>query len=232
MESYNLSHQQLFALSLTAPILVTGPNPSYNTLATDTPQASANLLSSWWDITTEEDLRKTLHWLENEGGHTVYFIQCLKKLERMSFLQRRDYIAELMATNRDEYVRAKLTEHYRLDLGRFTVLAFDIARITLLVRTGHDVGWIDEQEAWTLLLRQADKIITNRMWDSHFDYLYSYMVGRAFGMKKDVAGIIESVNTAHALLTNHQSPWLSYAPWPKFTETDVAENSNTKQPLH
>ncbi len=223
METQILSQQQLFALSLTAPILVSWRTPQYTALTTGQSAEVGDMLQSWWDVTSEQGLREMITWLEKEGGHTVYFIRWIRKFETMTFMQRRDLIAHLKETDRDEYVRAKLVEHYRLDLGPYTILAFDIARITLLVRSGYDMGWIPEDEAWEILLRQADKIVQQRMWMSHFDYLYSYIVGRTFGMRKDVAGTLESIENAHRLITNYSSPWLSHAPWPTFDKTKSAE---------
>ena len=232
MHNKKLSQKQLFALSLTAPILVTGQNPQYDTLTTHTAEGAADLLSSWWGIENLQDLQETLHWLGEEGGHTAIYIQWKNHLERMSYLQRQKFIESLKDKNRDDYVRANVVERYRMELGAYSILAFDICRMTLLIRCGYDTGWLTEEEAWTGVLEQADRVINNRMWWSHLDYLYSFAVGRAFGMLRDGEGNLTDLREARTLLTDYNTPWLSYAPWPNF-ETEVEQKSiSNNHPLH
>jgi len=137
-------------------------------------------------------------------------------------------VKTLKEQNRDDYVRANVVERYRLELGPYSILAFDICRITLLIRNGYDTGWLTEEEAWSSVLKQADRIIDQRMWWSHLDYLYSFNVGRAFGMLRDVDGILNNLREARTLLTDFNTPWLSYAPWPNFREATASD----EPPLH
>ena len=150
----------------------------------------------------------------------------------MSYLQRQKFIESLKDKNRDDYVRANVVERYRMELGAYSILAFDICRMTLLIRCGYDTGWFTEEEAWTGVLEQADRVINNRMWWSHLDYLYSFAVGRAFGMLRDGEGNLTDLREARTLLTDYNTPWLSYAPWPNF-ETEVEQKSiSNNHPLH
>lgn len=208
--------KQLFALSLSAPLAVDWHAPAFDTLRNfQTPRAQ-EILSGWWDISDSGDLHSMLDWLEHEGGHWEQFQHLQNRLERMTYYERQRFIRDLKDSDRREYLRAGVVERYRLDLGRFTILAYDLCRITLLVRLGYSAGWVSEIHAWEVLMRQADHVISYRMWWSPMDYLHSFLVGYAFAMHEDAEGNLRRISKTHGLLTSVNSPWLSYAKWPQF----------------
>lgn len=214
MKTNNMSPIQKYALSLSAPILVTGSDPNYDKPKFDPPSEVRQMLSSWWDIDSLEGLEEALHWLDEEGGHTAVYLQTHHRLKEMLHCERLDYVASLESEDEDEYLRAALVHHYLHDLGRYTIRAFDLARYCMLVRAGYILEWFSEEKMWSLSLKQAQTIIDNRMFGSHIDFLYSYYVGRAFGMKLGSDGIKKSLFNARKLLIEANSPFLSWAPWP------------------
>lgn len=210
----NLTQKQKFALSLAAPILVTGSEPNYQCLAFDPVDKVQDMLSSWWGIENREQLLEMLEWLDKEGGHTIEFLRLNNHLAEMLHSERKSFIESLKTIDRDEYTRAQLVEQYLFDLGPYTIKAFDIGRHSMLVRAGYALGWFSEDDTWGLLLEQADAILDREMFSSHFDYLYSYFVGRAFGMKLGYEGVMDSLKNARRLVAEVDSPYLSFAPWP------------------
>lgn len=220
MSQTDYTWKQLFALSLTAPIQAMGTDPDYRRLGNLRPEAALNMLGSWWGIHEVTDLYATLDWLEHEGGHASRFYEWQNRLERMTYHARREYLHDLSRHSKKDYRRAALVERYRLELGRFSILAFDISRITSLIRAGFSAGWVSEAKTWEVIIRQADYIIDNRMWLSHMDYLFSFLVGRVFAMREGAEGTLDCMGQLHALMSDPNSPWMSYAPWPDLSAAD------------
>ncbi len=238
MSQAEYSWKQLFALSLAAPIQAMGADPDYRRLGNLDPEAALNMLGGWWDIHNVTDLYATLDWLEHEGGHASRFYEWQNRLERMTYHTRREYLRDLSRHSAKDHRRAALVERYRLELGRFSILAFDISRITSLIRAGFSAGWVSEARTWEVIIRQADYIIDNRMWLSHMDYLFSFLVGRVFAMREGAEGTLDFMGQLHTLMTDPNSPWMSYAAWPDLSvagddeiDADLASGP-PPEPLH
>ncbi len=215
-----LSQKQKFALSLAAPILIAEPGWDYQSLAFASADSVTKLLSSQWDINTRDQLIKKLDWLDTEGGYTIEYLRLHHYLSEVLHLERKDFIASLASGDAGQFIRAKLVEQYLHDLGEHTIRAFDIASQSMLVRAGYVMGWFEEEETWQRLTLQADIIVDHGMFKTHFDFVYSYVVGKAFGMALDHEGVMDTLKSLRGLVVDDESPYVNFAPWPSTNDSD------------
>ncbi|MFL0799242.1 MAG: DUF1266 domain-containing protein [Agarilytica sp.] len=210
----SLSKKQKFALSLAAPVLIAEPGCDYQSLAFAAADKVAALLSSQWSIDNREQLLTKLDWLDTEGGYTIEYLRLHHYLSEMLHLERKDFIASLASGDAGQFTRASLVAQYLHDLGEHTIRAFDIAGQNVLVRAGYVMGWFEEAETWQRLTLQADIIVDHGMFKTHFDYLYSYVVGRVFGMMLDHEALMDTLTCIRDLVNDDDSPYVAFAPWP------------------
>jgi len=226
MDVSELSQIKKFALSLSAPLTATGSDEKYSELGYWNDSSVAAQLKSWWDIETKEDLEETLSWLDEEGGHTAVFNEHYMKMCDMTFLQREEHVESFGEDDWESYIRAYTIHRYMGALGRHTIRAFDIARYVMLSQAAYTRGWYSEGDVWERLLGQARKIAQYRMFLSHFDYLFSYYVGRTYSLKHGRDSVIHSMNQARKLLVKNNSPFLTFAPWPDFEHFSLEDQQH------
>ncbi len=177
-------------------------------------------MSSRGDINNREQLVKKIDWLDSEGGYTIEYLRLHHYLAEMLYTERQDFIASLAARDGDQYIRAKLVAQYLHDLGEHTIRAFDIASQSMLVRAGYTMGWFEEEETWQRLTLLADVVVDHGMFKTHFDYVYSYVVGRAFGMTLGHEGVMPVLDNMRTLVVDDCSPYVEFAPWPNMDGGD------------
>lgn len=200
------------ALSLDAPIKVTGSEPGYHCLEFGPKREAQNMLNSWWGVTTADELEEMLAWLLSEG-HRVVFDQEYNRMHFMTHSERQDYVESFRKTDSDQFVRASTVNKYLFNMGASTVLAFDIARYKLLLGAGVSMGWISEENFWQRIRPLASQIVDKRLFNSATDYLLSYYVGRTYGMKHREGSIKESLREMNKLLTDPESPFFRDYGW-------------------
>ncbi len=208
------SQKQKFALSLAAPVLAAEPGSDYQCLSFAPKDKVTEILAKRWNIISREQLIKKLDWLDSDGGYTIEYLRLHHYLAEMLYVERQDFVASLAARDNGQYVRAKLVEQYLNDLGEHTIRAFDIASQSVLVRAGYVMGWFEEGETWQRLTLQADIVVDHGMFKTHFDYLFSYVVGRAFGLKLGNVDVMRVSANMRSLVAGADSPYVSFAPWP------------------
>ncbi len=210
----SLTQQQRFSLSLAAPVLMSDPDFDCQSLGFGDKDKVAKMLSTQRGIDTRDQLVKLLDWLDNEGGHTIEYLRLHHYLAEMLYSERKGFIASLASSGSDQAVPATLVEQYLYDLGEHTIRAFDIATQSMLIRAGYVMGWFKEDETWQRLVFQADFIVEHGVFKTHFDYLFSFVVGHAFAEKLDHKGVKAALGNARRLVVDQDSPYLSFAPWP------------------
>lgn len=217
-----LSPLQRMALVLDAPLSITGNPPRFYDLTTETENV-ADSLKSWWGVTTKADHDSMLHWLEEEGGHTAVYLDVLNTLEPLTYQERLARIEYINKSDANQGQRLELACRYYHDLGPYTIKAFDISRYAMLAKQGYMMGWYSEASLWSLLEKQAQQIIENKMFSSHADFLLSFYVGRTFAMNHGVGNVKESIRLLNLLMLDPSSPYLSFIDW-----SDIVGKASTE----
>jgi hypothetical protein len=133
-------------------------------------------LMQGWNIGSQADLLKTLHWLQFQG-HRAEFIQLGLRVAPLTDTQFADVRAQLSgnleALNQLDIVR----QHYQA-LGVKSILAWDLIRYIALCRWGALTGYITDTEAWSFIMPAALNL--QRTFDSWDDLQTNYLIGREF----------------------------------------------------
>ena len=227
MTTENLSPIQKLALVLDAPIVITGTEKDYTDLKPNSAKASRNMLSSWWDVNTKSELEETLHWLDQEGGHTIVYHQVLNELYPLTYQQQLARVESARQHDRKEGIRFATAFQYLYDLSEATIYAYDVARYALLVKAGHSLDWFSEQEAWDLLVTKAQPIVEKPIFATHDDYLLSYAVGRTFSMGHDSGDIKQTNSYIKTLITSPESPYINFVDWAAIVQ-DIQNKGGAK----
>jgi len=215
---------QRFALHLAAPIVATGePCDFSDTLYIDDKPRISNLLRSWWKVNNVEELEESMHWLLDEGGHTVYYLDIYNKLAPLTFSQRLEHIELEKQRSEGDYIRAKIVHDYFDILSIHTVRAYDYARYASLVRMGATMEWYSEEQALALLQKLGTRVIDENSFPTPLSYLFSYYIGCAFAQKHNTDEILRSKKEMHKLLTRSESPFNSYGDWPQVPAANQTE---------
>ncbi|MCA0315599.1 MAG: DUF1266 domain-containing protein [Candidatus Melainabacteria bacterium] len=167
-------------------------------------------LVSWWGIHSRQDLLDTLKSQET-GGHNRSWFRIKEKLANKQGNQLvlsetlRDLDAE-QARNRIE-----LVEIYGKRFGDRGLMAWDLCRCICLIRWGYDVGFLTEDECYTLMMPYARKLQAN--YTSWQQLGEEYLVGRNFWSKAEYENGRKRTDEALArLLHLPTSPWVKL-PW-------------------
>jgi len=219
-----MDREQRFGLHLAAPIVATGePCDFSDTLYIDDKPYVTNLLDIDWDVNNVEALEETMHWLLDEGGHTVYYVEIYNKLAPLTFSQRLAHIELEKQRSEGDYIRAKIVHDYFDILSSYTIRAYDYARYASLVRMGATMEWYSEEQTLALLQKLATRVINENSFPTVLSYLFSFYIGRAFAQKHNTDEIIRSKKEMYKLLTRSDSPFNSYGDWPQAQAADQTE---------
>ncbi|MBI9097688.1 MAG: DUF1266 domain-containing protein [Spirochaetaceae bacterium] len=134
------------------------------------------VLSRDWGIQNREDLLERISHMEYSGHNDTFLslrkliqeydnlpVEDIVKVEPLSEKQKNYY--SFMRNNSDEY-------------GKIDLVAWDLGRMTSLIRWGYQVGFLTENESWNMLLYFGNKI--QQYYNSWEEYGEAYRLGRIF----------------------------------------------------
>lgn len=136
------------------------------------------LLADDWDIHNREDLLAALDWLGGEGGDSAEFLECALFFELNPRTTREDVkqmceIKRELSFNKYDFVR----QCYET-VGEKGLLAWDFGRYVFLCRSGYTLGYLDRQEALTLIEEAGMEI--KGWFASWADFGENFILGRRF----------------------------------------------------
>lgn len=179
-------------------------------------QEELNLLSRWWSVRTRKDLFEKLNWLEEEG-HRKWFEKTGQKVTQMSEEEFRKLV-EQNKDDKDKVGEFETARKYYKQLGQKSIKGWDYTRYICLCRWGYQVGFISEQEAWTMIMPVAKDL--QKTFDSWEDLGRNYLIGRSYWSYEEQEKYGNAMQDAFdRLIDMKSSPWNKYA-W----DMDLDEN--------
>lgn len=134
------------------------------------------VLDDWWGTNTREELLQVIQKLAlgeihaNGDGISFDRCECSTPSEWESYLESTGN-EELLHTRKFHEVSLRI-------LGRARFLGFDYVRATTLIRWGHFIEWISDEELAFLLSFVANNV--QQGFDNWNQYLNSYILGRSW----------------------------------------------------
>ena len=164
-------------------------------------------LEYWWGIKNRENLLSTLAWLLQEGDR-YEFDRLLGYVVTMS---DREYKKILKNTTDLQKKNQLQTVYENQGLGKKSILAWDACRFVYLCRVGYFLDYLNEEEAWELILPTA--LTLQQTFNSWKDLGNNYLIGRQFWSYQQTEMYGDEFQKAYKeLLSNPQSPW-NTIPW-------------------
>lgn len=173
-------------------------------------QDKKKVLSEWWGIENRQELLKDLLWLAQEGGHCDGFAKDGRWASMMTEEELEEYLKpyESYAEKCNEL---RIARQYYESLGDKSILGWDLSRYLCLCRWGYLCGWLDEEEAWELMIPVARRL--QETFDSWEDLGQNYLIGRQYWSLKHTQEDGELYEEAFDRLCEMpSSPWNRY-PW-------------------
>jgi hypothetical protein len=167
------------------------------------------ILDDGWGVTDRGSLLETLGWIR-EGGHRYDFDEMAAFLtmadeSQVHELERRAARDEELANEID------IVRSYAEELGDAGLMGWDYSRHISLCRWGYIVGYIDEEEAWELILPAAQTLQDN--FDSWEELGRNYLIGRRYWSLEATNDNGEEYTAAYEwLCSDPGSPW-KRIPW-------------------
>lgn len=185
-------------------------------------QDCRQLLSTWWDIDSKEELLETTTWLFNEG-HRIAYDTIWLAINTVSIKESKQFIREYVAANKLEeadYMEKLRNMRDALELFREKqvidqdtqpdMLIWDYARVINLARGGFDAGYISREEALALIMACVPNI--RKMYTSWKQLSISYQFARCVWNGTDGTDLDAMLTGMQVLLTHPKSPWITL-PW-------------------
>lgn len=211
-----------WALACSA-LMFTNHDDGCNSLLGEAPtevnrESEREAISEWWGIESREDLLNQLDALRTNGGHNQTWKEYVNYQKAgMSLDQVQDVTRDIASG--DFSSRMAVVKEYGPKFGERGILAWDLCRYVCIVRWGFRLGYINEQEANSLLMPVARRLqSTYGSWKQMGE---EYLIGRKFWdeghWKEDQA---EYDRVYKLLSTEKNSPWVRI-PW----DTDLGAST-------
>ena len=166
-----------------------------------------NLLDYWWGIDSRDGLFFVLDWLE-QVGHRKRFDEMGQYMNTLTVDDFNEMIRKLPVEDRSSW---KIVREHWSRLGRKSLSGWDFCRYIHLCRRGYLLGYLNEREAWDLILPKAKFL--QAAFDSWSDLGDNYLVGRRFWSLERTEASGEFFRQAYEKLVNEpDSPW-NTIPW-------------------
>jgi hypothetical protein len=196
-------------------LIASSIDESHSTLATAEPPTEKRVRNAkknlhGWGVNDEQAFFEVLNWVDKSGTSSEW------NLVEVAANKPDDGVKKTV-----EQIDPALPHHLRLYLkckdkvGKRSLLAFDYIRKIEMCRWAYMCGWLDEQEAWNLIMPAAKKLQQN--YTSWKDLGENYLIGREFNAEEYTNDMTEDplsdnddeyVDNLHRLLTEPLSPWL------------------------
>lgn len=173
-------------------------------------EAEKSRLVSWWGIHSRQDLLDTLKQQET-GGHNRSWFRIKRMLDSKQG-QKLTWQETILDRDAEEASnRVELVEAYGKQFGDRGLMAWDLCRNICLIRWGYDVGFLTEDECYSMMMPYARKLQAN--YTSWQQLGQEYLVGRNFWSKTEYENGREKTDEAMVrLLHLPTSPWVKL-PW-------------------
>ena len=167
----------------------------------------ANLLEYWWGIDSRDGLFFMLDWLE-QIGHRKRFDEMGQYMNTLNDEEFNEMIRKLPAEDRSSW---RIVQEYWSHLGGKSLSGWDFCRYIHLCRRGYLLGYLNEREAWDLIMPKARQLQV--VFDSWADLGENYLVGREFwSLERTEASGDFFRQSYEKLIEDPESPWNSI-PW-------------------
>jgi len=187
-----------------------------NSLTTGVPKGRIKEgLEGAWDIESKEDAIACIEWLRDEG-HRVYYQEIISRLgmdpdardeqleavfedDAETAVGFADNLAECIAERSgDDFVPFDIKN---MEKG---ILAWDLGRMTVIVRMAYDVGYLDERTAWGYISAAYEMIL--KEYGSWKEVAAGYLIGRGMWGGGDM--MLDGLYViAQDAFENDNSPW-------------------------
>jgi hypothetical protein len=203
--------QKLWALATTG--ILTECNREYHDMLAGVERTEENiskqrtLLRDYWGIKCRDDLLFVLEWTE-QVGHRKRFDQMGQYMRTVSEEQLQAILKQLPAEDQSSWDAVR---KYWVTLGKKSLLGWDFCRYIHLCRKGYLLGYLSENEAWSLIMPKAR--ILQQTFDSWRDLGENYLIGREFwSLARTRASGWFYYQAFKNLLEDVDSPW-NTIPW-------------------
>ncbi len=203
--------QKFWALATTG--ILTECNGEYHDILSGVEHTEENtkkhraLLSEYWGIKCREDLLFVLEWTE-QVGHRKRFDQMGQYMRTVSEEQLQAMLKQLPDEDKSSWDAVR---RYWATLGKKSLLGWDFCRYIHLCRKGYLLGYLNENEAWNLIMPKAR--ILQQTFDSWRDLGENYLIGREFwSLARTKASGWFYYQAFKKLLEDLDSPW-NAIPW-------------------
>jgi hypothetical protein len=165
------------------------------------------LLSEWWGIDSREDLMFVLEWIE-QVGHRKRFEEMGQYVKTLNEDEYKAMLSDLSAEDSSSW---EAVVNYWFSLGEKSLVGWDFCRYIYLCRKGYYLGYLNEGEAWYLIMPKAR--LLQQAFDSWKDLGENYLIGRAFwSLERTRTSGWYFYEAYKRLLEEPDSPW-NMIPW-------------------
>ncbi|KEQ22805.1 DUF1266 domain-containing protein [Paenibacillus tyrfis] len=173
-----------------------------------------------WGIENEEDLRRNLQWLAEEG-HRESFNKIRSFLSALSDAEQTKYIESIPKTT-NRYREHQIVKAYMNRLPAAGIAAWDLGRFAYLSRKGAFMGYISQEKSLELVKPIIP--VAQQAYSGWREYGTGYLAGRQFWWAQPTAASAqEMAGYIRNLLLNADSLW-------NRLEWDVPLEETTGQP--
>ncbi len=134
------------------------------------------ILSRDWSIDNRDDLIETIAKMEYSGHDDSYNLLKNLMIEN-EYIPLQDILKQETLSSKNRKYYAFLQIH-REEYENIDLIAWDLGRMTSLVRWGYQVGFLSEPESWNIMLYFGQKI--QKYYSSWEEYGRAYGLGRIF----------------------------------------------------
>jgi hypothetical protein len=145
--------------------------------------AAADILKSSWNITDRKDLKKQIRTLLKSGSRKEY----LEEASEMNALSARERKKAFKQLSGDLAIHYKNLRYNWKKWGKKGLLAWDMCRISHLVQWGYVAGYLEREEAQSMIEPAARKLQKN--FDNWEDVVRNWLDG--YGLSASIP--LESV---------------------------------------
>ena len=168
-------------------------------------QRVQNNLKKSWGIYNKQDALSTLNGLMNKS-HSFQYETLLKIYNQVK--DKPDVLDKLKA--KYEFSKfCKFQEKYGSIINNKSLKAWDLCRFIAVSGWCHAAGYLDEQEAWDLIIPVAQELQT--IFDSWEEMGTHYLIGRQFWLDSmDPKDHLKYQCVFMGLVNDYRSPWKQF----------------------
>jgi hypothetical protein len=129
-----------------------------------------------WGIANRQDLFNVLRWID-EKGQRIEFEKLGSLISSLNPKQYEEFLAK-SKKNPEAHNQVLIVNKYYKSLGQKGILGWDYSRLISLCRWGYLVGYLNESEAWSMIMEAAREL--QQKFGSWKELGENYIIGREF----------------------------------------------------